>query len=112
MFSFRSQEKKQAAVAEFALAIRDRIMSKINEQISDTKEVLRTSITLAIVEALSLDELEIINEAEADSKQRKLDALKRKITLKTDSIIVQQTVSLMSRIASLGSDKKVKTSKK
>jgi len=90
-------EDTQEVVKEFALSIKDRIMSKINVQISDMKEVLRSAVAQIIVEELNTTSLSGID-ASPDG-QRRLHELRRRITSKTDAVIVQQTVAAMDRIS-------------
>lgn len=72
-------------------------MSKINVQISDMKEVLRSAVAQIIVEELNTTSLSGID-ASPDG-QRRLHELRRRITSKTDAVIVQQTVAAMDRIS-------------
>ena len=90
-------EDTQEVVKEFALSIKDRIMSKINVQISDMKEVLRSAVAQIIVEELNTANISGID-ASPDG-QRRLHELRRRITSKTDAVIVQQTVAAMDRIS-------------
>lgn len=90
-------EDTQEIVKEFALSIRDRIMSKINVQISDMKEVLRSSIAQIIVEELNTSTLTGIDAS--PEGQLRLYELRKRITSKTDATIVQQTVAAMDRIS-------------
>ena len=90
-------EDTHEIVKEFALSIRDRIMSKINVQISDMKEVLRSSIAQIIVEELNASSLAGIDAS--PEGQLRLHELRRRLTSKADAAIVQQTVAAMDRIS-------------
>jgi len=95
-------------VKDFALSIRDRVMSKVNVHISDMKEVIRASIAQVIMEDLSAERLSGID-ASPDG-QRKLNELKRQLNTKLENIVVQQSVAVMDRISKM--DVGPKTTKK
>ena len=110
MFCFIGKEKRLAAVSEFALAIRDRIMSQINQHLTDMKEVLRAQVTQAIMEELTMQEIAVIDNT--PDGQHRLNNIKRKITGRVDSIVTQQAVAAMDRISKIQTVDKPNTIKR
>jgi hypothetical protein len=103
MFGFTRKKEKHhyqiAAVTEFSQAIKDKIMSQINQQITDMKEVIQSSITQAIMEELSLSEITAIsNNAEGNLQ---LEKLKKRLSHRIGSIVTQQTVAAMDRLSKI-----------
>lgn len=109
MFGFRKKKHNQepdqlAVVTEFSLAIRNRIMSQINQQITDMKEVIQASVTQAIVEEISLNEIaNIENNSEGAAA---LNLLKQRLSYRIESIVTQQAVAMMDRLSRAGSASK------